>query len=95
MLAVIKHEKVYGYELAMKLEKQGLDVSEGSIYPVLLRLQKEGLIKGEIKASPSGPNRKYYSITEDGEKALENFEENWKKLKVPVDSILNDRSANR
>lgn len=44
LLAVISNETVYGYELSKKLQDQGLEVSEGSIYPILLRLQKDDLI---------------------------------------------------
>lgn len=88
ILAIISKEAVYGYELAVKLQNQGLDVSEGSIYPLLLRLQKEKLIKGQMRKSPSGPNRKYYQLTESGETSLQAFKENWEKLKPPVDQLL-------
>ena len=57
LLAVISNETVYGYELSKKLQDQGLEVSEGSIYPILLRLQKDDLIYGKMEKSPSGPNR--------------------------------------
>jgi len=87
-LAIINQETVYGYELSLKLQNYGLKVSEGSIYPVLLRLQKEGLIKGEFKNSPNGPDRKYYFITKQGINALEEFRNNWEKIKVPVDLLL-------
>ncbi len=90
ILAIISKEIVYGYELAMKLQKQGIDVSEGSIYPILLRLQKDKLIKGEMKKSPSGPNRKYYTLTPDGELSLKAFKENWESVKVPVDKLLKE-----
>ncbi len=89
MLAIISQQAVYGYELSMKLLEDGLSVSEGSIYPVLLRLQKEGLIKGEMKKSSNGPNRKYYFLTNKGVKALEEFRTNWDGIKTSVDHILN------
>lgn len=88
ILAIIASSSVYGYELSMKLQNYGLVVSEGSIYPILLRLQKECLIRGEIQESPSGPNRKYYFLTEQGATALQEFKENWEKLKTPVDRLL-------
>lgn len=54
ILAVIAEETVYGYELSRKLQQVGLsDVSEGTIYPVLLRLQKNGMIEGEMRPSDS------------------------------------------
>ncbi|GAB3061380.1 PadR family transcriptional regulator [Virgibacillus ainsalahensis] len=89
ILAVIARQTVYGYELAMKLQDYGLSVSEGSIYPILLRLQKEGLIRGEMKKSSTGPNRKYYYLTDEGAEALEDFKKNWEGIKAPVDRLLN------
>ncbi|GEL77709.1 PadR family transcriptional regulator [Tenuibacillus multivorans] len=91
ILAVIEKQVVYGYELSLKLQHFGLEVSEGSIYPVLLRLQKENLIKGKMKKSPSGPNRKYYYLTDEGQEALEDFRHNWEWVKQPVDQLLDRR----
>lgn len=89
VLAVIEKELIYGYELSKKLQEVGLsDISEGTIYPVLLRLQKNGLIEGEIKPSETGPNRKYYSLTEEGKQALEVISEEWKQVSVPINTLL-------
>lgn len=88
ILAVIAKETVYGYELTMKLHAMRIEVSEGSIYPLLLRLQKEKLIVGEMRESPSGPNRKYYTLTQKGEEALQEFKIHWVNLKGPVDELL-------
>lgn len=87
-MAVIANETIYGYELTVKLHDMRIEVSEGSIYPILLRLQKEKLIVGEMKKSPSGPNRKYYTLTEKGEEALQEFIKHWENLKEPVDELL-------
>ncbi|WOV84284.1 PadR family transcriptional regulator [Sporosarcina jeotgali] len=89
VLAIIENETVYGYELSAKLQKVGLDdVSEGTIYPVLLRLQKNHWISGEMRASESGPRRKYYTLTPDGKVALELIRAEWGKLAVPVTTLL-------
>jgi PadR family transcriptional regulator PadR len=89
ILAIIGQQEVYGYELSVKLAENGFTfVSEGSIYPVLLRLQREKLIEGTMRDSPSGPQRKYYRLTPKGRKALAEFRENWRKMKVSVDHIL-------
>lgn len=94
-MAVIAREEIYGYELSKKLAEYGLTfVSEGSIYPVLLRMQKDNLISGSLRDSPNGPKRKYYRLTESGRQALEKFKENWMNMKVAVDRILNQRSVN-
>jgi len=89
VLAVIEKELIYGYELSKKLQEVGLsDISEGTIYPVLLRLQKNGLIEGVIKPSETGPNRKYYSLTVEGKQALEVISEEWKQVSVPINTLL-------
>ena len=89
VLAVIEKEPVYGYELSRKLQDIGLaDVSEGTIYPVLLRLQKNQLIIGEMKPSGSGPNRKYYSLTAAGKEALTVISEEWNQLSIPINALL-------
>src|SRR5690625_2373792 len=89
ILSIIKQESTYGYELSIKLHQYGLnEISEGSIYPILLRLQKEKLIEGSMMKSPSGPQRKYYQLTKTGHKALENFMKHWEAIKKPVDQIM-------
>ena len=88
ILALLDRQVVYGYELSVKLQSYGLFVSEGSIYPILLRVQKEQLITGEMKKSPAGPNRKYYYLTKEGAKALVDFKANWETIKSPVDRLL-------
>lgn len=90
ILSIIEKQSVYGYELSMILQEYGLAVSEGSIYPILLRLQKEKLIIGKMQKSPNGPNRKYYYLTEEGKGALNEFRQHWQSLKVPVDLILSE-----
>jgi PadR family transcriptional regulator, regulatory protein PadR len=93
VLAVIEKESVYGYELSKKLQEIGLDdVSEGTIYPVLLRLQKNGLIRGEMKPSESGPNRKYYYLTESGKEALESISMEWEQVFLPVQTLFQGRN---
>ena len=89
VLAIIEKETVYGYELSQKLQQVGLhDVSEGTIYPVLLRLQKNKLIVGEMRPSESGPNRKYYQLTAEGKKVLSDIRSEWNQIAVPVSVLL-------
>ncbi|GGH73182.1 PadR family transcriptional regulator PadR [Pullulanibacillus pueri] len=90
ILSIIHKESVYGYELSQKLQAFGLnDVSEGSIYPILLRLQKEQFIEGEMRPSPTGPKRKYYKTTEKGLEALIAFQQEWNSIQKPVETIIN------
>ncbi|MCM3031186.1 MULTISPECIES: PadR family transcriptional regulator [unclassified Niallia] len=89
LLAVISKGEVYGYEMIEKLEAYGFTmISEGSIYPVLLRMKKEKLVHVETKASPSGPKRKYYTLTEEGHHQLQQFEERWLLLSNSVNELL-------
>jgi PadR family transcriptional regulator, regulatory protein PadR len=90
ILSIINIQPTYGYELSVKLQEFGLsDVSEGSIYPILLRLQKEKLIEGTMQKSEFGPKRKYYHLTKDGQVALHDFVRQWENIKLPVDNIIN------
>jgi len=89
VLAIIEKQEVYGYELSKKLQQEGLrDVSEGTIYPVLLRLQKNKWIVGKMRPSETGPNRKYYSLTDEGVKALNEIRNEWELLSKPISQIL-------
>jgi PadR family transcriptional regulator, regulatory protein PadR len=93
ILSIIDKEDVYGYELSLKLQQFGLDdVSEGSIYPILLRLQKGQLIQGEMRDSPTGPKRKYYRLTKQGKEALQEFIREWESINEPVEHILRGRN---
>ena len=93
VLAVIEKEPVYGYELSKKLQEFGLsDISEGTIYPVLLRLQKNGMIRGEMQPYESGPNRKYYHLTAEGKGSLEIIASEWKQIVEPVNSLFKGRN---
>lgn len=68
LLAVISEGEIYGYEMTKVLAGYGFsDISEGSIYPILLRMQKEKWVETELKRSASGPKRKYYRLTPLGE----------------------------
>lgn len=92
VLSIIEKETVYGYELSKKLQLAGLnDVSEGTIYPVLLRLQKNGYICGEMRPSESGPNRKYYVLTDDGRAALNELALEWAHIAGPVTELMQRR----
>lgn len=89
ILSIIKNKEVYGYELAEKLDKYGFeDFSEGTIYPLLIRMQKEELVTSRLKKSTAGPKRKYYSLTEKGEDELERFTVRWHKLEDNVNNVL-------
>jgi PadR family transcriptional regulator PadR len=92
LLAIIKEGETYGYELAAKLESYGFhSFSEGTIYPLLLRMQKEGLVRATLRKSTAGPKRKYYSLTEKGEQELNDFIKRWEQLSNAVNNVLTKR----
>lgn len=89
LLAIIKNKEVYGYELAEKLESYGFEsFSEGTIYPLLMRMQKEELVTSTLKKSTAGPKRKYYSLTPRGEVELNEFKNRWNGLQKNVNNVL-------
>ena len=89
LLAIMKEKEVYGYELAEKLESYGFhSFSEGTIYPLLMRMQKEELVTSTLKNSTAGPKRKYYSLTPKGEAELALFIERWNDLQKNVNRVL-------
>ncbi|SFE20842.1 PadR family transcriptional regulator, regulatory protein PadR [Peptostreptococcaceae bacterium pGA-8] len=92
ILKIISKEETYGYEIVQKLQEFGFhDVNEGTIYPLLLRLQKNNAITATMKSSSIGPNRKYYRISEKGRLDLDDFYKGWIELNLIVNSLLKDK----
>ncbi len=89
ILKIIRLKTTYGYEILMLLRESGFsDIAEGTIYPLLLRLEKQGSITAEMRPSPLGPRRKYYTITPAGEEYLRAFEECWDQLSRSVGRLM-------
>lgn len=89
LLSLIEEEATYGYEMVDKLRQRGLDLaSEGSIYPLLSRLQKQGIIEGYLVQSPAGPARKYYRMSEEGREILDVWRQEWREFSSAVDAVL-------
>ena len=93
VLALLEHDERYGYDLVTELSEAGLVASEGTIYPLLSRLRKEELVSTSWRESPSGPPRRYYSLTGSGRTALADFRTSWGELKRSVDDILQREEA--
>lgn len=89
ILKVICNKTTYGYEIITCLKRYGFeDLAEGTIYPLLMRLEKQGNITSTLLPSPLGPKRKYFSITRQGREYLTEFETYWTFLSNNVDRIL-------
>ena len=90
ILKVIAAETTYGYEIMEKLVQYGFeDIREGTIYPLLVRLEKKDLISSQVRPSPLGPSRKYYSITAEGKEMLSSFVLCWDRVSRAVENIMN------
>jgi len=91
ILKIISSNTTYGYEILLSLKQRGFrDISEGTIYPILLRLEKQGSIVSKLLPSPLGPKRKYYSITDAGRQYLHTFEEAWREISSSVNGIFSE-----
>ena len=77
----------YGYELADILGKK-MEIAEGSVYPMLKRLQNEGFFDSYLKESPNGPARKYYTITEKGRTHQKLLQDQWCDFANQVNSFF-------
>lgn len=88
VLALLRRQERYGYELARALTDSGLVASEGTIYPLLGRLRQQGLVDTTWRASTEGPSRRYYRLTGDGQLALGELEDQWKVFRSAVDRIM-------
>lgn len=89
LLAMLTEGAAYGYELARRLEAAGLGrVPGGSLYPSLLRLEKQGLLVADWRAGDGGPGRKYYGLTPEGLRTLHEHTEVWNRFASRVSSVL-------
>ena len=89
VLAILRSEERYGYEISQRLEGYGFGrIPEGTIYPLLLRLEKRGSITASFRASPEGPQRKYYALTDLGQKELIDFLHHYRELTKAVDELI-------
>ncbi len=94
LLAVIEEEPAYGYEMTKRLRARGLSiVGEGSIYPLLGRLEREGLVETYRAASNGGPPRKYYRPSSEGRRALAAGVAEWRAARDALDAVLGPVAA--
>jgi len=89
VLALLDQQEAYGFELVRRLATmEGMVASEGTIYPLLARLRRADLVSTSWKESASGPPRRYYRTTASGRQSLRAFEQEWRKFRKSVDSLL-------
>lgn len=89
VLALLRDHERYGFEIVRALsEASGLVTTEGTLYPLLGRLRKEGVVETTWRESPSGPPRRYYRLTATGHALLAAFTAEWVRFRNSVDTLL-------
>lgn len=88
VLEIISRGTTYGYDIAGQLRKLGFtDVVEGTVYTILLRLEKNDFVSIEKKPSEIGPPRKFYSLTKSGQKELKLFWVKWEFVSSKINEL--------
>jgi PadR family transcriptional regulator PadR len=89
VLALLREKERYGFDLVKALAAtDGMVTSEGTIYPLLTRLRRDGLVTSTWEESPSGPPRRYYRLTPKGRRALAEFADEWQRFRDSVDRFI-------
>ena len=88
MLALVCNEESYAFDIVRALGERGLVTSEGTIYPLLARLRRDGLVSTTWRESDAGPPRRYYQVTDEGRRILAAFVGDWTAFRDAVDALL-------
>jgi DNA-binding PadR family transcriptional regulator len=92
ILRLISRREMYGYEIVAELRAttQGaIDLPEGTVYPALRRLERDGIVGGHwVEVGAGSPRRRYYRLTLKGERALAEGREEWRQFRSAADSVL-------
>ena len=92
VLALLSRGDSYAYEIASRLS-EAIGMGEGTIYPLMRRMQADGLVETYLVESPSGPSRKYYRLTQAGQDALTIQRADWRDFSDAVNAILAEPPA--
>ena len=87
VLALLEKRDMYGYELVQAISTQ-IEISEGSVYPLLRRLTKDGFFTTYLEESSEGPPRKYYQITTQGIDELNSLRNEWESFITGVNTLI-------
>ncbi|HLS59737.1 MAG TPA: PadR family transcriptional regulator [Virgibacillus sp.] len=93
VLALLDKQDRYGYELVQKISNQ-ISISEGSVYPLLRRLTKEGYFTTYLQESTEGPSRKYYKLTDSGREYLYKLMKEWDEFTIGVNQLIKEGVRN-
>ena len=98
ILGILKQGNSYGYLIIKKIKELSggkMQYSDGMLYPVLHRLEKEGLIRSDWKMEKDAKPRKYYEITEAGKKELLAEQEQWKQVNAVLNAVWDVKTLTR
>jgi len=87
ILRIIASNKVYVADMLNRLSSTEFATQEGTLYPLLSKMRREGLVEYEWKESGAGPPRKYYQLTEKGTSQLEELNEYWKYINATIGQL--------
>jgi PadR family transcriptional regulator PadR len=93
VLAWIARGEAYGYRIVEGLQTlDGLALTESTVYPVLTRLARDGALAVRTEASPSGPTRRYYRLTPEGRRRLDQMASGWRAVSKSLTTLLEGAS---
>lgn len=93
LLGLLGAQRDYGLGLTSRLAEAGLGVVPGgTLYPALLRLETTGLVRSSREASTSGPPRKYFELTDEGRRALDDRRDEWREFSRSIHTVLGTRA---
>ncbi len=91
VLSSLRGRRLYGYDIVKKLGAVGgLVMGEGTVYPILSRFKKDGLVETTLEESPEGPARKYYQLTPRGRITLVKMLAAWAEVRDGVDRVATE-----
>jgi PadR family transcriptional regulator PadR len=89
VMATLREGEAYGYQIVERLGRvAGLAITESTVYPLLARLERDGLLRVRTAPSPSGPPRRYYRLTDAGRRRLQEMTRHWQHIHGSVTQLL-------
>jgi len=93
ILSIIKRGEAYPSDIAEEMKKSGMNILEGTLYPLLTRLKNAEMVTYRWEESSGGPPRKYFSLTPTGQSFYEELHQTWKELSSAVNALTNEKTS--